>query len=359
MKGQRMIGKYGMQAAAVLAVALLIYKGNSAVVYGRDALGLCYEMIIPTLFPFFVCSSVLVYSGFCAAISRLFSPVMRPLFGVDANGSAPFLLGIISGYPLGALTACQLYESSYLSKSDTEKLLAFCNNSGPLFILGSVGVGLYGSLKVGGILYLTHILAALTVGILFRFYKRDAYIPPKTVIGVKPMGSGELFTKALQASVVSILNVCGAVIFFSILSRILLEFVSCSSEIRGMLFGICEFTTGCSAVAGLSVSPAMRMTMTAFIIGFGGFSVHMQVLGVVSPYGLSLKPYMAGKLLHGLLAAVYTNLLVRCGGVFVFAQKNTAPNMWDGNLLFYALAVLFVIYLIYIVKHYFNERLER
>lgn len=349
MKKGANAGKYIMQAAAAAAVVLLAVCGQSAVIYGREALSICYEMIIPTLFPFFICSSVLVYSGFCSSLSKLFAPVMRPVFGIDPNAAAPFLLGIISGYPMGALTACQLYEASYLSKSDAEKLLAFCNNSGPLFILGSVGIGLYQNPGIGGLLYLTHILAALSVGIIFRPYGRGAYKPPKTVITVEKTGSGELFSKALQGSVISILNVCGAVMFFGIISKLLLGFVSCGSETRSLLLGMCEFATGCSAVSGLGVPLGFRIVMTAFIIGFGGFSVHMQVLGAVSPYGLSMKTYIAGKALQGLLAAAYTHAAIKYTSIFTFADKNAVRGVWDGNLFFYCLSALFLIYTIYVI----------
>ena len=85
---------------------------------------------------------------------------MKPLFGVGEAGAAAFILGIVSGYPLGAVTAGQLYESNYLTKTEAERLCAFCNNSGPLFIIGSVGAAIYGNAGIGIMLYLFHILAS-------------------------------------------------------------------------------------------------------------------------------------------------------------------------------------------------------
>lgn len=51
--------------------------------------------------------------------------------------------------------------------------MAFTNNSGPLFIIGTVGISLFSSIEIGILLLLTHILACITVGILFRFWKYD------------------------------------------------------------------------------------------------------------------------------------------------------------------------------------------
>ena len=121
------------------AVVLLIKNASSAIRYASDAIDLCLEMIVPTLFPFFICSGILIYSGFCELLAKAFQFCMYPLFRISPVGSSAFILGIVSGYPLGAVTAGELYADNYISKTEAERLLAFCNNSGPLFILGSVG----------------------------------------------------------------------------------------------------------------------------------------------------------------------------------------------------------------------------
>ena len=143
---------------AVGAVVLLIKNASSAIRYASDAIDLCLEMIVPTLFPFFICSGILIYSGFCELLAKAFQFCMYPLFRISPVGSSAFILGIVSGYPLGAVTAGELYANNYISKTEAERLLAFCNNSGPLFILGSVGIAIYSNIKYGIALYVAHIL---------------------------------------------------------------------------------------------------------------------------------------------------------------------------------------------------------
>ena len=96
---------------------------------------------------------------------------MRPLFNVPGEGSYPLIMGIVSGYPVGAKIVCDLRNKNILTKPEAERLLAFTNNSGPLFILGTIGIGLFKDTTTGIILLVTHILASLTVGIIFRFWK--------------------------------------------------------------------------------------------------------------------------------------------------------------------------------------------
>lgn len=291
--------------AVICVIYLILCNAAASITYAKDAMNICFEMIIPTLFPFFICSGILIYSGFCEVLAKLFKGCMKPLFGINPAGSSAFILGIVSGYPLGAVTAGELYENNYLSKTEAERLLAFCNNSGPLFILGSVGAAVYADMRLGVMLYITHILAALMVGIVFRFYKKNSFIQPPTIMSSPERTVGEIFNIALQNAIKNILTVCGAVVFFSIISRIILSIFPLNGTLNALLSGIMEFTTGTVKISSLSAPIAEKLILTAFIVGFAGISVHMQVIAVIAKYRLSLAPYFLGKFLHGILAALY------------------------------------------------------
>ena len=296
-------------SAAVIAL-VLIFPGR-ATGYVRSSLDICVEMIVPTLFPFFVCSGILIYSGFGSFISRAFRFCMRPLFGVSEAGASAFVLGIISGYPLGALTAGQLYRGGYITKTEAERLCAFCSNSGPLFIIGSVGAALYSSTAIGVMLYGIHILAAVTVGVIFRFYKRGSYIAPPAVMTVPERNAGEIISEAMSGAVRNMLSVCGAVVFFGAAGRLLLDILPLKGVFYALAAGMAEFTNGAVSTAALDIDTGAKLVMTAFIVGFAGLSVHAQTAAVTAGYGLSLVPYIVGKLLHALIAAAYTAVAVR------------------------------------------------
>lgn len=294
-----------------LIIIMVIYS-KSAVEYVQSAMTLCYEIIIPTLFPFFVCSGLLIYSGFSETLARIFQPVMRPLFGINENGAGAFVLGLLSGYPLGAVTACQLYESRYISKGEAERLLAFCNNSGPLFIMGAVGASMYSGIKTGLMLYGAHVLAAVSVGIIFRFYKTGSHNAPKCVIDSPERSLGEVFGMVMQNSIKNILTVCATIIFFSCVSRVCLDMVPRINDFwYAVASGILEFSTGTAKIAVLDIDTAAKLVITSVIVGFSGISVHVQVMGVTAGYGLSLKPYIGGKVLHGIFAGVYMWIMLK------------------------------------------------
>ena len=144
------------------ALALVLWPGE-AMGAMRDGLKLCGNVIVPSLFPFFVLSSLVVELGMSRYLGRMFQPVMAPLFRVNGACASALALGFVGGYPVGARTAISLYQNGQCSKTEAERLLAFCNNSGPAFIFGVVGAGVFGSGALGLLLYLVHMAASLLV----------------------------------------------------------------------------------------------------------------------------------------------------------------------------------------------------
>lgn len=321
-----------LSALLVAGAALaLVTSPNDAMAYARKGLELCASVIIPSLFPFFVLSGMVVELGFASYIGKLFERLMRPLFGVGGACAAPLALGFVGGYPTGARTAILLYEKGVCSRAETERMLAFCNNSGPAFILGVVGAGVFGSGAAGVLLYLAHAAASIIVGILFRIFggKVDAKR------GEKPQFSSEVssLAPAFASSVASALNatlgICAFVVFFTVVINMLVRLGAIpfaagllaklplldEQGASQLLTGLIEISSGVwtlkDAVGGLR----RELALAAFMLGWAGLSVHCQVLGFILKSGLSTRPYLIGKLLHGVVSAA---LVWAVAGLFRF-----------------------------------------
>lgn len=308
-------------------LSLMLYPQDSMSA-AREGLMLCYNVIIPSLFPFFVLSALVVDLGLAGYIGRALEGFMRPLFNVPGACASAFVLGFVGGYPVGARTALSLYQKGMCTKTEAERLLSFCNNSGPAFILGVVGAGVFASSRVGVLLYLAHAAASICVGLFFRFYRRgkkgrEARVSPKFEAGRFTTA----FTGAVKNSFLSTLNICAFVVFFTVVIRllflsgalpalarllgVLLSPLGFTQEwAERLLTGAIELSSGVWTLSGAS-GMAGRMSMAAFMLGWAGLSVHCQVLSFLGGSGLSVRTYIAGKFLHGGLAALFTALLVR------------------------------------------------
>lgn len=310
--------------ALLCAAAALIMAPGEAMEGAKSGLSLCFNVIVPSLFPFFILSSLVVDLGLAAQLGRLMEKIMRPVFRVSGSCASALVLGFIGGYPVGARTALQLYQQGLCSKTEAERLLAFCNNSGPAFILGVVGAGIFGDSRVGFLLYLTHALASLLVGLLFRFYGNDE--SPKNKHHCKPIETVTLpsaFIGAVTRSMQNTLNICAFVVFFSVVLQLLTAYgvLSAVANVlalfgfepewaRRLVAGLLELSSGVSSLSGGGSFTGL-VSMAAFMLGWAGLSVHCQVLSFLVDSGLSAKVYLAGKLCHGIIAAGLTWLLAR------------------------------------------------
>ncbi len=345
----------------VFITALMLVFPDQSIMYAKSAIGLCGEIIIPSLFPFFVCSGLLIYSGCAKTVAKLCRGVMMPLFNVSGSGSLAFVLGIISGYPLGAVTACQLYESGYLSKSEAERLLAFCNNSGPLFILGSIGAAIYSSREIGIALYVSHILAAITVGIVFRFYARTKHHAPRYGINQPERSFSEVFAEVLSNSISSILTVCGAVIFFSTVSNVVISCFDLNDIFKSLFLGIMELSGGAKSISETYLPLTVKLIMSAFVVGFAGICVHLQVMAIVKKQRLSLVPYIIGKLLHGIISALYAYIYFMLFPPFEATFKSAVSTLDAGFCMssLYSLSTLLFLALFSVIFYFVFSKKQK
>ena len=315
-------------AGLLWATAALVLWPEQSMGAMRDGLTLCGNVILPSLFPFFVLSSLVVELGMSRYLGKLLEPVMAPLFRVNGNCAAALALGAVGGYPVGARTAIQIYETGQCSRAEAERMLAFCNNSGPAFILGVVGAGVFGSGAAGLLLCLAHLLASLLVGVLFRFYRPGEGPRAGRRRGPEFQAASfsRAFTRSVTGALTSTLNICAFILFFTVFLRILdhagvlsgaAKLLSTLLAPLGMdqtwaerlLTGLVEVSSGVSSLTDGTLSG--RLSMAAFMLGWAGVSVHCQVLAFLGDSGLSVRTYLAGKLLHGGLSALLARLLFR------------------------------------------------
>ena len=314
-------------ALGLLCAALaLVAWPKEAMSAMRDGLKLCGNVILPSLFPFFVLSSLVVELGMSRYLGRLFQPVMAPLFRINGACASAVALGFLGGYPVGARTAISLYQNGQCSRTEAERLLAFCNNSGPAFIFGVVGTGVFGSGAVGLLLYLVHVAASLAVGVIFRFY-RPGEGPRRGRLSsaqFQTVSFSAALTRSVTGAMSSTLNICAFVLFFTVTIRMLSltgvlaglarllsmafgPFGFSESWARRLLTGALEVSSGVSSLTSGSLSG--RLSMAAFMLGWAGLSVHCQVLAFLGDSGLSMRTYLTGKLLHGGISAALLGLL--------------------------------------------------
>lgn len=300
-------------ALALCVLTVLLLSAGDAAGACRDALYMCGRLIVPSLFPFFVLSAMLNRLGLPGVLGRMLAPAAARVYGISGAGASSLLLGLTGGYPAGAAYIADMERSGTISTDEGERLLAFCNNSGPAFIIGAVGVGAFGSVKTGLFLYGIHIISALVTGLFFRGKTSAEITQPILLDSISP---AQALSASVKQSVLSLLNICGFVMCFSVITSLLdsqgyfsllcgLLSRTFGWELhfsRALLTGILELGSSVGALEGLSPAPA-SLALSAGILGWGSLSVHFQTLSVLSDSNIKGTLHFAGRLLSAAISA--------------------------------------------------------
>ena len=206
-------------------------------------------------------------------------------------------------------------EHGKLSAEQAERALAFCNNSGPAFLVGAAGVGVFHSAGYGLLLYGVHVLSAVIVGMLFA--PRSGGFLPEDRSQIAAVSLSQALPEAVRSAVRAVLTVSGFVVTFSVItgvldaSGLLPALVGTSAArlglelhfARALCTGVLELGTGIGAMQGLMPTPG-NLALAAFLIGWGGVSVHCQTAAVIAGTDIKSARHTVGRLLHGAISAL-------------------------------------------------------
>lgn len=286
-------------------VALLLLRFPHAVASGISrGLSICSSVLIPALFPFLVLSGVMVRSGIVESIGNRLEPVTRFLFGLPGCCAVGILVAFLGGYPAGAAAIGDLVRCGQLKTQDARRMLRFCVNGGPAFLVSAVGVGLMNSADFGWLLLAAHWGSSLLMGVLGAKRKQISSTvcrkTPTTPLSVA-------FVEAVTSACSAMLTMCGFVLVFATvlaLGDVLLQ----NSVITTVVACLSEVNCGCLAVIDF---PSLAPFLLGCTVGFGGLCVHCQVTAQLHGTGVMSPAFFLSRAAHALLTGLLTVLLLR------------------------------------------------
>lgn len=343
--------KYRSRLLAYLIAFGAVLITLAMVIYPKDAfdsaitgLNLWWNVVFPSLLPFFVLSEILMGLGVVHFIGVLLEPLMRPLFNVPGIGAFALSMGLASGYPMDAVITCKFRANKMCTEVEAERLLSFTNTADPLFMFGAVAVGMFGMPELGVAIALAHYLASFMVGIIFRFHGKsrdsieDQYVQSGNIL-IRAFRAlykakqedhrtlSELLGDSVKSSMNTILLIGGFIMVFSVLIKVLsligittiltnifvlfLNLIGWSATLApAMVSGLLEIDLGTLAASQASAPLTQKAAIASAIIAWSGLCVHGQVASIVIQSGIRILPYMIARVIHAILAALLTILFM-------------------------------------------------
>lgn len=296
---------------AALGMLVLILDGETALAGASAGVELCLKTVIPSLFPFLFLCSLMTETLWGERFPILMQ--IGKMTGIPKGAESLLIVASLGGYPAGAQTIGQAYRENRLSRTDAEHLLTFCSNAGPAFLFGMIAQQ-FPEKKTPWLLLIIHLFSALVTGILLPCGdKQQASLSPKTA------SASQYLAQCVRTMGV----ICGWIILFRILTDFMTRWIFWyfSEDVQVILSGFLELSNGCCMLSQIQ-DASLRFLICSGFLSFGGLCITMQTTSVIG--GLSLKPYLQGKLLQTLfsllLSAFYLNLglkelLLLCTGI--------------------------------------------
>ena len=269
-----------------IGMIILILDGKTAVCGITAGLEICMRTLIPSLFPFFVMSSLV--TGNLIGKTSFFGSVLSGLCRMPEGTESLFLVGILGGYPLGAKNIADSYHKGQINQNDAVRMASFCNNAGPAFIFGIIGP-LFPDQSWVWALWVIQIISGILTGYILSGSN-------STSVKMSPHSSVTI-TTALSGGIRSMALVSGWVILF----RMVLGFINrwflwaLPVQPQVLFTGFLELANGCVNLQQIG-GESVRFLMASVMLSMGGICVWMQTKSVFPE--LNMSHYLKGRAIH-------------------------------------------------------------
>lgn len=341
-----------------LALILAIFAKETSHA-ARSALYLSLDVVIPSLFPFFVLSRLTVPFLKNFKCPKFIKFLIEKIFRLPYYTIIIMVLGYLSGYPTGAKLARDMFDEGLIDNNQASKIIAVANNCSPLFLIGTIGAGLFKSIKIGFFLLLIHWLSGIIAGFITINLSCSEELKDKALekgFYKQNTGSKEkphifyLLPGAVEDAAILCIKVSGYIIFFAVISELLSRtglftaignFISLiiagepgqgkTSELVTALFkGVLEITSGSQAISQLNYySLSIKLALISLICGFAGFSVHTQIMGIMKGSKARYKVLIGGKFIHGVIAFILTLLIAKISPMTIQVSNTAVLALTD------------------------------
>lgn len=256
------------------AFALLLSLSEVCKSAAISASEYCARILLPSVFPFAVVSRFMM-SCPLPAVPKKTSLVFSRLFDIREKELYAFALGLFCGFPIGTICAYSLADKGEISLGRAARLSCIASNAGASFMLAGTS-SIFGQSFTGRIIFFCQTAASLIVAAISADRKNhDA--PERSCAEYPAAGERSLsagFSGALSAASLSMLNIFGTTVFFSVILAPALSFFPGGASLLLSVF--LEISAGLREISSLSLSFEHLTAIAASAAGWSGLSVMIQ-----------------------------------------------------------------------------------
>ncbi len=333
----------------MVGFVLCIFKEPDVVVKSvSSGLSICGNVVLPSLFPFMVICGFVNLSPMVEIVSKIFLPVTRFIFKLPENVGCLVFMSFIGGYPMGAKMVSDALKRNEISTEVANRLMCFCVNAGPAFVVTAIGYVIWGNIKIGLVLLISHILGSIIIatflGVLY-----DNKEVNSVVAKIKPLKYSEAFVKSVIDGSYAILHIFSFVIIFSVVVNLIKSHLFFNGALLNVVLSFLEITVGMKYV--INLDGVASLLLSSFLISFSGLSIIFQIFYFVKDCNLNKKKIVLFRFIHGGISALITYFMmffiddIKCTSIILYGNKiefcQVSPLV---SIVIFLLALTFIIF---------------
>lgn len=270
------------------------------------------DTLLPSLFPFFMISDLLIQYGFIELIGELLKNKMNKIFHLPGEASFVLIGSIITGFPSSSKYIYELLENNLINEKEASYLLKFNHFSNPLFVIGTVGTLLLNNKNLGYLILVIHILSNFIIAFIFRprtTKSTNTKVSLRTAINkmhkkrVNNSSFPEILNNSIFKSFKTLLLLLGVITTFVVINSILCKIFNLNIFLSSLLGGILEMSNGIKSISSINIPTNIKASIITFFLSFGGLSIHMQVMSILSDTNIKYLPYLFARILHAFISS--------------------------------------------------------
>lgn len=276
------------------------------------------ENIFTSLFPFFIITDLLISYGMVDLLAEATKKIMNKLFYLPGDASFVIIASLFSGFPSSSKYIKELLDNNKINIEQAEYLLAFTHFPNPLFILGVVGNKILKNKSLGFIVLISIIIGNFIIA--FSIRKKTKITINKTNIrnvlqNISNNNKDNKFIVILTNSIFKTIHtltlLLGIITIFSVLNTIINNLLNTNFFSKTLISGILEMTQGVKKTEYLSIPLYLKPSLITAFISFGGISIHLQVISILSETNIKYRYYLICRIIHSAISSVISLILCK------------------------------------------------
>ena len=293
----------------LLTIILILFIKNIDVVISStyEASILFFTKVFVSIFPFIILIDFLLYYDYQDFLNKIFGNILSKLFNIDKNACIIFILSILTGCPSNAIYIKDMLDNKLIDIETSNKIILFSYFQSIPFIIGTIGIKLYNSLKIGLILWIFIFINNLLIGIYQKNIKQTIIQYKKTIKKDKLIS---IIKKSIIKGITISFDILGNLIIFTIIINLIKKLIPLNSIFLSFISGILEITNGINQVSLLNINIKYKLLLTLFFLSFSGLSIIFQTTSILNNYKINIKRILIIRLVFSIITCILFYIII-------------------------------------------------